>query len=356
MIFISYSSKDRQAANAIVNVLESRRIPCWIDYRDGLPGKDFSASIVRAIKGATHLVLIVSQNSTESVHVLNEVNSATNAGVPIIPFKLDESMLTEGFEYYIGRTHWLEAITPPLESHIEDLANTIESSLTAPGEGRRVQALPEHGEPNALPGEIRMARLEELLATGYTTSKIAMQLVENDYINCETLDEASEGSPQQWERFLSEASETFRYAMLDNEIVGNWSITALNDESYNRAKRGELMEGDIEYDDTPLVFMPGHYNGYILAIGMLPGYRNARSIRMLVESFLQQVADYKEMGILFDSWLINAFSKDVERLVASMGFDKVCDHSVKGQVYELTHDGLLKLEELFGISILPDDA
>lgn len=310
---------------------------------------------MRAIKSATHVVLVVSRHSTESVHVLNEINSATNAGVPIIPFKLDESMLTEGFEYYIGRTHWLDAITPPLESHIEDLADTIESNLIALDDKKEPLDYEQSGSTIAN-DDIRVARLEELLAAGYTTSKVAMQLVENDYINCESLDEASEGNPQQWEQFLSEASETFCYILHNGEIVGNWSITALDDETYERAKRGELLESEIRYEDTPQIFMPGHYNGYILAIGMLPGYRNVKNNRMLIDSLFQQIVEYKGLGIYFDRWLINAFSKDVMRLVSSLGFEPVCDHTAAGKLYELTLDGMVDLEKAFGISITPDDA
>ena len=61
-IFISYSSKDQKIADAIVNILETRRIKCWIAYRDAEIGDDYAGSIVRAIKNCKACVLVFSND------------------------------------------------------------------------------------------------------------------------------------------------------------------------------------------------------------------------------------------------------------------------------------------------------
>ena len=123
--FISYSHKDAQIAIAIQNILEQNGIKCWIDFRDAIPGADYASSIVHAIKESDVFILVLSQNSNNSTHVLNEINSAANAGITIIPFKVDDSELNESMEYYLGRTHWMDALTPPLENHINQLISRI---------------------------------------------------------------------------------------------------------------------------------------------------------------------------------------------------------------------------------------
>lgn len=110
---VSYSHKDQQYADMIVAILEKNNIKCWIDYRDATPGADYAGSIVRAIKHSDFVVVVLSSNSIDSPQVLNEINSAVNNEVIIIPFKIDEATLNDNFEYYIGKTHWLDAITPP---------------------------------------------------------------------------------------------------------------------------------------------------------------------------------------------------------------------------------------------------
>ena len=126
-IFISYSHQDKQVATMVLSVLEQNGIKCWIDYRDALPGNSFAASIVRAIKECKYFILLLSTASGESTHVLNEVNSAVKAGKTIVPFKIDDSEISDGMEYYVGKTHWLEALTPPMEAHIRHLADTIKN-------------------------------------------------------------------------------------------------------------------------------------------------------------------------------------------------------------------------------------
>jgi hypothetical protein len=47
--FISYSSKDKPAADATCAVLESAGIRCWIAPRDIRPGTEYGAAIIDAI-------------------------------------------------------------------------------------------------------------------------------------------------------------------------------------------------------------------------------------------------------------------------------------------------------------------
>ena len=49
-VFISYSSKDKPAADAACAVLESKGIRCWIAPRDIIPGADWGESIIEARK------------------------------------------------------------------------------------------------------------------------------------------------------------------------------------------------------------------------------------------------------------------------------------------------------------------
>ena len=59
---------------------------------------------------------------------------ATNAGCAVIPFRIDESKLGKGLEYYLGVVHWLDAITPPLEKNIHKLERLIAKILSSEDE------------------------------------------------------------------------------------------------------------------------------------------------------------------------------------------------------------------------------
>ena len=334
-IFISYSHQDKQVANMVLGILEQNGIKCWIDYRDALPGNSFAASIVHAIKECKFFVLLLSTASGESPHVLNEVNSAVKAGKTIVPFKIDDGEMSEGMEYYVGKTHWLEAITPPMELHIKQLAEAIgnwQKSLSAPEASS--QKLPIAPVQSIHKNVCRMMTFEELIESGHTASSIAIQLVENDYINCNGIEEDNEGTASQWEEFLQNSSDTFRYLVNgENKIVGNWSIVALTDEAYELAVKGELLEKDLGPDNTELICFPDTYNGYILAISLLPEYRNLQNYNLLIDSFLRQIEDYAENGIFFRKWCMNVFGKEVEALIKRLGFKYICDNKKFGKIF-----------------------
>lgn len=335
---ISYSHKDQQYANMVVAILEQKGIRCWIDYRDATPGIDYAGSIVRAIKNSDFMIVILSTHSIESQQVLNEVNSAVNNGIPIIPFKIEDGALNDNMEYYIGKTHWLDAITPPLEAHVYRLAETILGNAGGKAKTGGVTIAPQQTHAPA-PSPIksngcRMVKFAELIELGYTAAKIAMQLVENDYINCNGIGEENEGSAEQWETFLQNSSDTFQYLINgNNEIVGDWSIVALTDEAYEMAQRGELLEADIGPDNTEFICFPDYYNGYILTFSLLPEYRTMDNYNLIIGSFCKQIENYSMEGVFFKRWCINVFGKEVEALVKKMGFGYVCDNKVFGKIY-----------------------
>lgn len=129
-VFISYSHKDKAVADAICAKLEEDGIRCWYAPRDIVPGADWAASIIDAIKSVKVMVLIFTDYSNASKQVLREVNNAVSNGVVIVPFKLTETLPSEGMEYYLSTVHWLDAMNRPLERSVAQLDALVSSLLT----------------------------------------------------------------------------------------------------------------------------------------------------------------------------------------------------------------------------------
>lgn len=125
-VFISYAQQDKPIADAVCAKLESRNIRCWIAPRDVPPGSDFPEAIIDGIEGGRVIVLIFSSHANNSPHVIRELTNAVNKGRIIIPFRIEDVVPSKSMEYLISVPHWLDAVTPPLEHHIEVLAKTIE--------------------------------------------------------------------------------------------------------------------------------------------------------------------------------------------------------------------------------------
>ena len=142
-VFICHSSKDRTLANAICAKLEANRIRCWIAPRDVVPGLEYAQSIVEAI-GATRLtVLVFSQNANQSPHVHRELERTASHGIPILPFRVEDVVPAPSVEYFISDAHWLDALTPPMEEHLDYLVGTVRLILDR-------EAAKTGGQPTAL--------------------------------------------------------------------------------------------------------------------------------------------------------------------------------------------------------------
>ena len=130
LAFISYSSPDKNIADNLCAKLERQGVKVWYAPRD-VQGP-YAAAIADAISRATHFVVILSQNSMHSEHVLNEIDLAFQ-GLPdkikFKPLRIDESLFTPSFKYYLSRQHWMDAIIPPLESRLDEFVTKLIADL-----------------------------------------------------------------------------------------------------------------------------------------------------------------------------------------------------------------------------------
>ena len=134
-VFISYSSKDKSVADAACALLEARGIRCWMAPRDILPGSEWGAAIVGAIGSSKVMVLIYTSSSNASPQVRREVERAVARGLHVIPFRVEDVPMSPALEYFISSPHWLDALSPPLERHLDHLARIIKAVLDAQNAG-----------------------------------------------------------------------------------------------------------------------------------------------------------------------------------------------------------------------------
>jgi len=131
--FISYSGKDKTTADGVCAVLENEGIRCWIAPRDVVPGMEWSECIIEAIEQSKVMVLVFTADANASPQIRREVERAVNHGVAILPLRVEDVMPGRALEYFIGNVHWLDALTPPLETHLKNLAGTIKMLLARGG-------------------------------------------------------------------------------------------------------------------------------------------------------------------------------------------------------------------------------
>ncbi len=124
LVFISHSSADKPIADAICHRLEAGGIRCWIAPRD-IRSTDWADAIMEGLHRSRIFVVVISRDSIPSPEVTKEVTEATRTCQYLLPFKVDESVLSDRLRYHLGPCHWLDAVSPPLEQRIDELIYRI---------------------------------------------------------------------------------------------------------------------------------------------------------------------------------------------------------------------------------------
>lgn len=128
-VFVSYSSRDTELVKEICENLKQNNIPYWVAYENNSYGESFSKSIIENLNKSEVVVLLVSEASCQSSHVLSEVTYARNHKKQIIPIAVGDVALTEEFEYYLAPYHFLSYSSSPaffdtLNSRIGELLDS----------------------------------------------------------------------------------------------------------------------------------------------------------------------------------------------------------------------------------------
>lgn len=155
-VFISYSAKDKSAADAVCHALERVGIRCWVAPRDMQVGKDWSEAILEAIGNAKIFLLILSENSSASRQVRNEVLAAVNDNVTVVPLRIAEVYPEGLLKLQLSGTHWLDAFPPPLDTHLHALSEKLATVLAAQAPPRTIDPPPASmGRPTDEPQRSR---------------------------------------------------------------------------------------------------------------------------------------------------------------------------------------------------------
>jgi len=154
-VFVSYASGDKTVADAVCATLESHGIRCWIAPRDVLPGIHYGEAIIDAIHECRIMVLVFSSKANLSPHIPKEIERAVSQGVTVMPLRIEDVAPGKSLDYFIGSVHWLDALTPPLEAHLQRLSANVQTLLSRGG--AKTESLSSAANIPAVPSKIAPA-------------------------------------------------------------------------------------------------------------------------------------------------------------------------------------------------------
>lgn len=136
-VFISYSRKDTETANRIIQAFEEAGITYFIDRQGIGGGMEFPAVLAQAIRESKVFLFMASRNSYESKFTQSEIVYAFNKKDKknIIPYIIDGSSLPDELEFTFSSINWRRIEQHPIET---TLVNDIllKVGKTSPSEGQ----------------------------------------------------------------------------------------------------------------------------------------------------------------------------------------------------------------------------
>jgi hypothetical protein len=147
-VFVSYSKKDKEVADAICKTLEKDGIRCWIAPRDVQPGVEYADAIIEALNTCRVFLVILSGESNSSPQVRREVERAVSKDLEILTFRIDDAILSRAMEYYLSNRHWLDASNAVLSKQLHSLSVAIQKLLSQSSLLREKENNPKHVEVN----------------------------------------------------------------------------------------------------------------------------------------------------------------------------------------------------------------
>ena len=124
--FISYATKDQEAARSIKLTLEQCGVTCWIAPDDIAPSKDYAEEIIRGIQTSKVVILLLSEHANHSTFVKKEIERAVSKNKPVFPIRLADVQPSPALEFFISSSQWIDAWPTPWGPKIELLAKSIQ--------------------------------------------------------------------------------------------------------------------------------------------------------------------------------------------------------------------------------------
>jgi len=122
-VFVSYSRRDLPFVRDLVRDLQRRELETWFDLSSLTGGDPWPDKIERAIREASHFIVVLSPYSMESPDVAHELALAIRHQRPIVPVLLQDMRPREE----LRGLHWIDFRTD-YEKGLESLQNILRSA------------------------------------------------------------------------------------------------------------------------------------------------------------------------------------------------------------------------------------
>ena len=128
-IFTSYSRRDTQPVDTIVEKMSQAGISVWIDREAIKAGNTWRVQIVQAIDTCHAFVLMLSPNSAASDNVRKEIDLSQDSGRTIFAVMLEPTKIPAEIRYQLAGLQFIDVQMLGFDNAVEQLIETVKAHL-----------------------------------------------------------------------------------------------------------------------------------------------------------------------------------------------------------------------------------
>ena len=333
MIFISFSSEDKEAADQVTDVMRDAGIPIWYSPTHIKPGENYASEIPKALRQSSCVVIIHSANACKSPHILRELEISMNLRKPVYPLRLTDDAPTDAMEYYLSGVQW------------HDLHYDFKRQVWAFVDFLSTTSAFARQSINA---ESRIGESRESKADLLPSSRIrVIENAESDIIE-RLLTEAIEIDRESYaDDFVGILDRCLAWYEVNPEIytfatdsagttVGYINAMPVEKDTFDLMLMGSLLDNEIDPEAIIRLSFPGEFYLYFCSIGVAGSHKNSNVFRSLFDAFIRKMHRWYDDGFVVRNIVSDAVTRDGVKMCEMIGCEE-SGHSEHGSsIFNLT--------------------
>ncbi len=325
MLFISYSTIDQVLVDIIYDELKQASLDPWIASKDILSSENFAKKIAETIKVCDGIILILSSNASNSIHVEKELGLALKYKLPIFPIKIDGILPTESFEYYLEGVQWIDA-SSNFEKALEKYVGQIKNFF---GDVSRQHQL-------AISTQNIIHEKKSKFKIVNKPDNIEKYLIEAIRIDEQFYAAEFVGVLDTCVNWYHANNEVYTFITdEEDKVVGCLNMMLVDVDVFEEIKNGQFIDNDIPSGSIIDPFMPGTYYLYFCSVTIDKNKKDSKReiFKLLYESFFQKLNKWADDGFYIQAMIADAITSDGRSIAESFGMQKITESHHESSIY-----------------------
>lgn len=316
MIFLSYSSKNSQIAEEIYNLFLNKELDVWFAPESIEEGNDYGESIINGIENCKIFVLLLSEDSNKSNHVLTEVEIAFKNKKIIYPLRIENVLPSKSLEYRIANKQWID-IFQDIDKNINRFISTIKQKYYLIEEDTKQEDIKQEDTKYSV------------VIKPKNITKYLDQAIKIDY---QHYNEEQTGILETCIKWYEANNDIYTFIIDNNDnVVAYFNAMLLEEEIFEKLKKGTFFDNNITPDSIITPFLPGTYRLYFCSIAIDKNHNNNKIeiFSLLYKSFFHKLREWADNDFYIEEIIADAITSDGKNISQSFGLTKIkeTDHS-----------------------------